>query len=216
MFTVSEELIKNELKFDDICMITVSLSYPSVSGGNRKAARRISRYYKGAAEAMMKYVKRSMLPLAIAEYKASIENSFPFREYSVNVTYTVTQNDEGVFSLYSDKYVYTGGAHGNTTRRGDTWDAATGWFIELSEFFPRGTRYKKLLTENAARIAARQIAAGTHTYFEDYPALIKKHFKRQSFYTAPGTVTIFYGQYEIAPYVEGIPVFPYKLNNTAE
>ncbi|MEL4105988.1 DUF3298 and DUF4163 domain-containing protein [Oscillospiraceae bacterium WX1] len=212
MMTISEETLTEDLTFEGVTMVRTDFHYPVVSGGGGKADRRINSYYRHMAKTLMKKAKSDLLPDAVAEWRYATENGYPFREFESVMKFTVTYNENDLLSLYFDVYDFTGGAHGATRRFGDTWRTETGWFIMLSDFFPRGTNYKRLLIDNAIVIATQQTRAGTHHYFENYPKLIKKYFSPAKFYIEPGNIVIFYDQYAIAPYYEGIPVFQYPAD----
>lgn len=209
MMDITEGRLAEELTYEGITMVTADFRYPIVSSVNTGADKRINNYYRHLAKTLMRKAQRDLLPEAIDEWRYSVENSYPFRPFDTVMKYTVTTNDDDILSLYYDVYEYTGGAHGTTKRFGDTWRSSTGWFVELGDFFPRGVNYKRILTDNAVKIAARQIAEGTHQYFDHYPKLIKKYFSPQKFFILPGNIAIFYDQYAIAPGYEGTPVFEY-------
>lgn len=215
MMSISEGRISEELTYEGLTMVTADFRYPIVAGGDIKADKKINSYYKHIARTLMRKARYELLPAAVDEWRYALENSFPFRPFDTVMKYTVTENDRDILSLYYDIYDYTGGAHGTTKRFGDTWRASTGWFLELTDFFPRGTNIKRLLTDNAVKIAAQQMQDGTHQYFDNYPKLIKKYYSANKFYIQPGTVVIFYDQYAIAPGFEGIPVFEYSMASSA-
>ena len=205
---------KKELMHDDALMVKISISYPQFECKNKKPLSSINRHYKKIANSCLRYAKRDLLPTAVTAYNFSKENGFPFSPNEMAIGYKITLNNGKFLSLYHDHYLFTGGAHGNTTRCGDTWCVSDEFPLTLKHFFIGTKKYKRLLIDNAKHIATLQIADGTHTYFENYPALIAKYFNPRSFFlTASGIVT-FYGQYEIAPYVEGIPEFLYKCGLT--
>ncbi len=209
MMRITEGRIAEELTYEDIAMVSADFRYPVVESENAKADKKINSYYRHIARTLMRRAKYELLPDAADEWRFATENGYPFRPFEIVMKYTVTQNSDDVLSLYYDVYTYTGGAHGTTKRSGDTWRACTGWFMELSDFFPRGTNYRRILTDNAVKIAAEQTAAGTHQYFDNYPKLIKKYFSPSKFYILPSAIAIFYDQYAIAPGYEGTPVFEY-------
>jgi hypothetical protein len=209
--SISEGRISEELTYEGLTMVTADFRYPIVAGGDIKANKKINSYYKHIARTLMRKARYELLPAAVDEWRYALENSIPFRPFDTVMKYTVTENDRDILSLYYDIYDYTGGAHGTTKRFGDTWRASTGWFLELTDFFPRGTNIKRLLTDNAVKIAAQQMRDGTHQYFDNYPKLIKKYYSANKFYIQPGAVVIFYDQYAIAPGFEGIPVFGYSM-----
>ena len=215
MMNITEGRLAEELTYEGITMVTADFRYPIVASVNSTADKRINNYYRHLAKTLMRKAQRDLLPEAVDEWRYSLENSYPFRPFDTVMKYTVTYNDDDTLSLYYDIYEYTGGAHGVTKRFGDTWRASTGWFAELGDFFPRGVNYRRILIDNAVKTAARQIAEGTHQYFDNYPKLIKKYFNPQKFYILPGSVAIFYDQYAIAPGYEGTPVFEYSADKPA-
>lgn len=209
MLDISEGRLSEELKYEEITMVTADFRYPVVSGGDVKADKRINNYYKHIAKTLMRKARNELLPTAVEEFHYAAESGFPFRPFEVVMKYSVTYNTADILSLYYDIYEYTGGAHGITKRFGDTWRSITGWFLELADFFPRGTNYKRLLLENAVETASKQIAEGTHSYFDNYRKLLRKYFSPTKFYIQSGAISIFYDQYAVAPGYEGTPVFEY-------
>jgi hypothetical protein len=209
MMGISEGRLAEELTYEGITMVTADFRYPIVSSGDSKADKRINNYYKHIAKTLMKKARNELLPAAIEEWRYALESSFPFRPFDTIMKYEVTYNTSDILSLFYDVYEYTGGAHGITKRFGDSWRSSTGWFLELADFFPRGTNYKRLLIDNAITIAVKQTAEGTHQYFDNYRKLIRKYFNQTKFYILSSGITIFYDQYAIAPGYEGTPVFEY-------
>lgn len=209
MMSISEGRLSEELTYEGITMVSADFYYPIVASGNSKADKRINNYYKHIAKTLMRKARNELLPAAIDEWRYSVENGFPFRQFDTVMKYTVTYNESDILSLYYDVYEYTGGAHGITKRYGDTWRSSTGWFLELADFFPRGTAYKRVLIDNAIAIATKQMEDGTHHYFDNYKKLIKKYFSPTKFYIIISGISIFYDQYSIAPGYEGTPVFDY-------
>jgi len=209
MLKVDKAEIKQDLTYDGITMVTVSITYPVVSGDNKAAVKRINSFYEHAAKCLFRKTCKNLLPAAIDEYKQSLTGEFPFRPYDFTADFETTLLNERFFSLYRDNYVYTGGAHGNTERVSETWITSSGWLVMLCSFFSKNVNYKRLLTRNAIEIAERQIKDGTHQYFDNFPQLIRRYFSSSRYYLVENGIAIYYGQYEIAPYVEGIPVFVY-------
>ena len=209
MMGISEGRLFEELKYEEITMVTADFRYPIVSGGDSKADKRINNYYKHIAKTLMRKARNELLPAAVDEFRYASESGFPFRAFETVMKYEVTYNTSDILSLYYDVYEYTGGAHGITKRFGDSWRSSTGWFLELADFFPRGTNFKRLLIDNAIAVASKQIAEGTHSYFDNYEKLIRKYFSLTKFYIRISGIVIFYDQYAIAPGYEGIPVFEY-------
>ncbi len=151
----------------------------------------------------------SLFPEAVRVYKEAVNNGFPVRAFESLLTYTVTCNQNGLLSLYRDRYDYTGGAHGSTVRRSDTFNLRTGGTLPVSAFFPPRFDYEKYLIEEMIKLAGQN----PDIYFENYAELIKKNFNPQNFYITENGITIYYQQYEVAPYSSGIIEFNISLKN---
>lgn len=46
-------------------------------------------------------------------YLQAVENGYPVMVYEVIAEFTVTYNQNCALSLYTDQYIFTGGAHGS-------------------------------------------------------------------------------------------------------
>lgn len=125
----------------------------------------------------------------------------PYTPYELYATYIVTNRDK-VTSFYIDYYQFTGGAHGITTRVAYSVDNETGKELKLSDLFKMGYNYKDIINKEISR----QIALDSDRYFSG-----KDGFNgiadNQKFYLENKKVIIYFGVYEIAPYVTGIPEF---------
>jgi hypothetical protein len=214
MLEITEGRLFEELKYEEMTMVIADFRYPVVSGGDSKADKRINKYYRHIAKTLMRKAQNELLPMAVEEFRYATESGLPFRPFESVMKYNVTYNTSDILSLYYDIYEYTGGTHGITKRFGDTWRSLTGWFLELSDFFPRGTNYKGLLLDNVVETAAKQIAEGTHNYYDNYKKLLRKYFSPAKFYIQPGGIAIFYDQYAVAQGYEGTPVFEYNSEIT--
>ncbi|MGL4664964.1 MAG: DUF3298 and DUF4163 domain-containing protein [Clostridium butyricum] len=128
---------------------------------------------------------------------------FPFEIYS---RYTVTINNNSIISLYNDYYEFLGGAHGLTIRTSYTVDKEAEKLLNLKELFTSDYDYKSIINDEIKK----QIAAEPDKYFES-----ADNFKgigdSQNFYISGKNLIIYYQQYEIAPYVAGIPEFNIPL-----
>jgi len=169
--------------------------------------RRINLYYERFTKKLLRYINTKLRRAAEEQYKYSEENMFPFIPFELRTDFSLTYNRDNILSLYTDLYEFRGGAHGSTLRFADIWFVSQGCPASPAEFFPEGTNYKKLLINKAIEMASRRMAEGTAMYFEDYETLIRKNFSSANIYLTETGMALFYQQYAIAPYVEGIPVF---------
>lgn len=124
-------------------------------------------------------------------------------ETQITGTWELKNNQKGILSLTLINYAFSGGAHGLTIVKGLTFDIETGKLYELPELFKSDSDYVKVLSEEVKeQIEDRDIQ--TLGEFE--------HIKpNQDFYIADLSLTIFFQEYEIAPYVYGILYFPISI-----
>ena len=201
--------ISRQFSYHHIVMITFSASYPQIELPdncpsqiriNSRTVAQVNRFYRYAANTLYRQ--------AVQEYVDSLKNDFPFRPFDAVMNYTVTLNQYCHLSTYHDRYEYTGGAHGNTVRASDSWDLKTGRRLPLASLFPPGEHYRRLLLDQILLQADANMEQNPHLYFEDYRELIVKNFDQSHFYLTEDGVTVYYLQYEIAPYSTGIVEFP--------
>lgn len=124
-------------------------------------------------------------------------------ETYINGTWELKNNDKGILSLTLINYAFSGGAHGLTIVKGLTFDIKNGRLYELKDLFKPDSNYIKVLSEEVEE------------QIEDRNIQILEEFKsikpNQDFYIADLSLTIFFQEYEIAPYSYGILYFPISI-----
>lgn len=199
---------KKEFQYRNTTVLTVDISYPQIAAdGFSLALQRINIYYRQVAARFMRHAADELYPSAVQDYRYAMENGFPFRPYTAVMDFTVTQNGSCRLSVYFDQYEYTGGAHGSTLRISDNRDLQTGRRIAMHELFRLGERYRKKVIGQILKQADGNMAAEPHIYFNDYRQLIVRYFDPEHYFLTPTGLSVFYLQYEIAPYSTGIVVF---------
>jgi hypothetical protein len=176
------------------------------------AERRINSVIKKQTEDFFLNAVNNLYPNAINDYIARLNNDIPFNGYGAALNYVVTYNQNCYLSTYSDNYQFTGGAHGITIRKSDTFNLNTGNTVRLNSFFDNLNARKVVLNE-IVKQADLIMQNNPGIYFDNYKELIVKNFNANSFYLTPSDIVIYYQQYDIAPYVTGIVEFtiPYAL-----
>ena len=151
------------------------------------------------------------------EYRAALAASLPLPHLRAELTYQVTYNDGGLWSLYTQSRESGFSGRPTLLRHGDTWDLTSGYPVPLSAFFPRRSGWKRRLMEAAEAEIQRQETAGISRYHEGVRRLLRRHFNPQNFYLTAEGLSLFYPMYAIAPAMEGIPVFtlPYGQGGPA-
>lgn len=201
--------IKRDLKFNQETVLTYKIQYPELNSALFKnCLPEVNRYYRNKALEYERYIENELYAMAVDQYKDSIENGYPVRIFGAGQEFTVTYLNGCIFSLYLDRYEYTGGAHGLTARQSQTWQLQKCEILKIEKVvrcYPDPKSYLLPLIE-------AQIRKEPDLYFENYSQLIDETFNPESFYLAPKALVIYYQQYDIAPYASGIREFsiPYS------
>ena len=180
---------------------------------NLQAKNRINKFYKREACQFIRYTATELRKTAIETYLYAKENNYPFFPYECIMKYTVTLNAACKLSTYTDKYQYTGGAHGNTLRTAINWNLNTGSIIEMKDLFYKGEDFVPRIIRQIIKLANEKLTQNPNIYFDNYKDLIVNNFNQNNFYLTPIGITIFYQQYEIAPYSSGLIEFHIPYDN---
>ena len=210
-FDVESRTVERSFFWEEEPTLTCSLCLPQLTGEG-PAIRRIQRYYEHLASRLLHHWERRLYPEACAEAEEARRASYPFQPYENRIRFQVTCLRDGLLSLYWDDWLYIGGARGETRRHGDTWDLTSGVPLPMAAFFPPKTKLRQTLVPIAIQQAETNLTAGTSLYYDDYPALIHRHFDKGNFYLTGDTLAFFYPLHSIAPYAEGIPTFTVPLS----
>ena len=208
---------EREWTVEEIPVLSASISLPEPVPAADKVSRRIRRYYQLQCRSFLRYCETYLLPAAAEEYRAALAASLPLPHFRAELTYQVTYNDGGLWSLYTQSRESGFSGRPTLLRHGDTWDLTSGYPVPLSAFFPRRSGWKRRLMEAAEAEIQRQETAGISRYHEGVRRLLRRHFNPQNFYLTAEGLSFFYPMYAIAPAMEGIPVFtlPYGQGGPA-
>lgn len=125
-----------------------------------------------------------------------------FHPFEVDSNYVVENKSCPYLSFYVDYYQFTGGAHGNTVRKTYNYDLNKQQELLLKNLFKEGYQYKDVINKEISN----QINKNKDYYFTDENGF-KGITENQPFTFNNKGVTIYFQQYDIAPYVTGIPSF---------
>ncbi len=208
---------EREWTVEEIPVLTAAVSLPEPVPAADRISRRIRRYYQLQCRSFLRYCEAYLLPLAAAEYRAALAASQPLPRFHAELTYQVTYNEGGLWSLYTQSREQGPGGQTALLRRGDTWDLASGYPVALSALFPRRSGWRRRLLEAVEAEAAQRTAAGVSQYHEGVRRRLRQYFNPQNFYLTGEGLAVFYPMYAIAPAMEGIPVFtiPYGRGGPA-
>lgn len=163
----------------------------------------------------LRNVYLNLYPSAVKDFKNSKINNFFFAPYEAFLAYTVSMNQNCVLSFYYDDYTFTGGAHGTTTRKSQTYSYKTRRKLSLLDFFKSKAHARSVVINEMVRQARVNLQDNPGIYFDNYEMLIRKNFNPENFFLTPQGIVIYYNQYEIAPYSTGIVEFliPYSMTD---
>ena len=163
-------------------------------------------YNEQIAKQIQRKAENELYKEAVELYKYNKKNNYPIMVYEIYRTFEITLNTNNTISLYADEYVFTGGAHGTTTRTPQTWNMTNGRLINLYELY-RGNPYFIL---DILKEISKQINQNKEIYFEEACCMAIDNFNPQNFYLTTNGIVIYYQQYDIAPYSSGIRTFEIK------
>ena len=216
MISVTTHTLSDVLTYQNEAILTYKIEFPQFSSLiYQKAMQRINAYYQGQAEALKRYIYRTLYFQAVENYQYAKKNGYPVMVFEVQQAYRITHMANHDISLYTDQYTYTGGAHGSTVRTSQTWGLPRGYKIPLKALFPPRFPYRAYLIHKIIQEIERQNASGDSVYFDDYKENVQNTFDENNFYLIPEGIVIYFQQYDIAPYSTGIPEFliPYPIKS---
>ena len=198
---------EREWAAEGIPVLSAAVSVPEPIPAADKISRRIRRYYQLQCRSYLRYCEKALLPQAAAEVRSALDASQPLPRFQAELTYQVTYNQDGLWSLYTQSRESGPGWGTVLLRRGDTWDLSSGYPMALTAFFPRRSGWKRRLLEAADAEVRRREAAGASHYYEGVRRKLRRYLNPQNFYLTADGLVFFYPMYAIAPAVEGIPTF---------
>lgn len=132
--------------------------------------------------------------------------------YATGTDYSV--HGSGILSAWTYFSEYMGGAHGVSGIVARTVDLKTGKFYEKPSFlFKNRQAGTKWLSEQIIdRINIRE-ASGNSTFYPGVQDTVRQAGDELKFYLDGDNLVVYFDEYEIAPYSEGIPTFVFPLKD---
>ena len=113
-------------RYDNTEILNLTIIYPKIElENNQDVERRINDHIAAQVEQHIKHAKE-LYKQAVQAYLDSQAQDFPFHAWEAHMEFFITYNDNCFLSMYTDRYEYTGGAHGNTIRTSETWELTRG------------------------------------------------------------------------------------------
>lgn len=204
---IQKRIIQKELKYENVVVLKYHIEYPRITNeSNNIPSMKFNIYNEQIAKQIQRKAENELYKEAVELYKYNKKNNYPIMVYEIYRTFEITLNTNDIISLYADEYVFTGGAHGTTTRTSQTWNMVNGRLINLYELY-KGNPYFILYI---LKEISKQINQNKEIYFEDACCMAIDNFNPQNFYLTTNGIVIYYQQYDIAPYSSGIRTFEIK------
>jgi len=210
---IKTRTIEDRFYHNKVLMVSVKINYPVLSSNYSGNSTLFNMHYRQKANRNYRYASTKLYQTAVKQYRGSVSQGFPFHSFELIETFEPTYCNKPLISLFYDIYEFTGGAHGNTVRRGNTWDMRRGTLLELDSLFARNYDYKPVILKHIESEAKRRQITGRAHYFDNLEENLNKYFDPKNFYLTEEGLAIFYPLYTIAPYSDGIQVFviPYRM-----
>ena len=204
-------IAEKELYYQGEVIVKYSIEYPEIiSSLYAHGSEIFNRENRKLALQLKQFAEGELYHQAKETYEYNKAHGYPIMIYELMRECKITYNFQNLISLYCDEYTFTGGAHGNTLRKSQTWDLAIGNQVPLKAFFAGNEYYQLDIIKQINEQIAKQIAEGNNIYFPDYCQLVLETFRLENYYLTPKGIVIFFQQYDIAPYSSGIMTFLLK------
>ena len=212
MYEILNNVLKKKLEYKGEIILKYEINYPEIKNNiNEFGIPIFNNKNKREALKLEEYAQSKLFDDAKKTYDYNKENGYPIMVYELIKNYEITENNPIFISLYSDEYIFSGGAHGNTVRKSQNFNVQIGKEIPLEYFYPNDENYVVKILQSINEQIAKQNQNEEGTYFDNYCELVLQTFNLKNFYVKNGNVYIFFQQYDIAPYSTGIPTF--DINN---
>lgn len=215
-----------QLKMDDK-YVKYDIKYPYFFSANMDFNAKIKDFIRVQAEAHGITSKEGWQARYNTQGEGDDISEFPKTEedkYYFFSDYEVIQSNSSFISVVITYGGYSGGAHGYENRASFAYDIKQDKEIELSELFPGVDDYLKILSdkskehfrtlleENVKQNFANEDPDIVQEYVNNYSAMIEegtspelKNFSVFSFNQKK--IKIYFGQYQVGPYVDGMQEF---------
>ncbi|MGB4440412.1 MAG: DUF3298 and DUF4163 domain-containing protein [Sedimentibacter sp.] len=212
--------LENNLFYDKQLMLHYKIEYPQFYSNNfQNTLTKINYIYKRNALGVIRECVDNFFKIAINYYIISMKMDIPIRIFEIYYIPAITYNENCALSLFYDKYLYAGGAHGITQRTSDTWDIISGKELNICDMFVNSRlNHFEYIKQNIINQISENLESEEFCYFENYRENILINFNENNFYLIPEGIKIYFQLYEIAPYAAGIPEFliPFTAGITNE
>ncbi len=197
--------IENQEKVYSNKYVSVNINKPIVKiAKNKEAEGIINNKISKRINDFEEYITK----LSIRDNEYNIKVGLEPKPYVINVNNNVTYNKNNILSITLNLYSYTGGAHGSSVDESFNFDINTGNRGVIEDFLGNNRNYNKIILDNVKAT----INKNPELYFKEAVDKLNVIPYNQKFFLTDKDLVIYFDEYEIAPYVAGIPKFYIPLS----
>lgn len=197
--------IENEEKVYSNKYVSVNINKPIVKiAKNKEAEGIINNKISKRINDFEEYITK----LSIRDNEYNIKVGLEPKPYVININNNVTYNKNNILSITLNLYSYTGGAHGSSVDESFNFDINTGNRGVIEDFLGNNRNYNKIILDNVKAT----INKNPELYFKEAVDKLNVIPYNQKFFLTDKDLVIYFDEYEIAPYVAGIPKFYIPLS----
>ncbi|MEJ9307201.1 DUF3298 and DUF4163 domain-containing protein [Priestia megaterium] len=182
-----------------------NISYPEASGlFNKPFEASFNRKFLNIAKETQQANKELK-----EQEKKDRENGWSPGPYYQNMKYSVPYNQDNILSISVTNDQYSGGAHGMTWIDTYNYNLLTAKQLSLKDIITNQKQLGKVNKYIREQMIARN-KKGAQFWVEDFKSV---NLAQDQFYYTNGGIVIIFGEYEYAPYANGISFFkvPYSI-----
>jgi inhibitor of cysteine peptidase len=195
--------VKTETLSSETAYLTASVQFPQLVGlADETAENDFNAILKQSAEDALAAGKKNASDMA-----ASIRDGYTGAVGKCETAYdfTVTYNQNGLFSVVLMDYQYAGGAHGTTVQSAYTFDLKPGDVLALEDLMDGTANYAARINETIRQEIDRRVEARELSEFDFSP--FSDIGEEPEFYLSNNAVVFYFQEYEYFPYAAGIQEF---------
>jgi hypothetical protein len=180
-----------------ICV--VNLQIPTIRGLSNVA---FESFVNSEIKSAIESYRNEIEEMADEAYEASKGQEWPFRTFSVYVTYDAYLSD-GILSIDMIFSEYTGGAHPGAARRTYNIDVNGNHMVSFKSLFPDEAFESRLNSLLAEEIGKRE-----DLWLDSFKGVEPD----QGFYLKAGRLNVYFQPYDIGPWSSGMPEFVFNMD----
>lgn len=194
--------VKNESGAD---LINITCSYPLIENpDNLESLSKINEGFKSDAEQFISSAHNSKED---AEDFYKYKNGEDFTPYEYSLTYTVNTDKNGIISITSHIYTYTGGAHGLMLKESKNFNLNTEKDIALNDILKGSDTeiYQLIYSLFIDYFNDMKENDNGGWDLEEWNESLKNEIKNVKYYIKDNSVIFYFDPYQVAPYAFGSP-----------